>query len=539
MGAPTVPETAAANGERVRAALLLSLGDGNDPAAAVAAMAGQRPGERKYLSAAELAQIYGATAEEVAAVEGYAARHGLTVDQVHAAARLVVLKGAMASFAGAFICRPLDAAEGGGYAIDPPAELAAIVDGVFGLDDLPRFARTDRALFATPGASGAGGETTPDGAPAAGAPAPVYSRPDAVANRYRFPATATGKGQTIAILLLGGGFYDDDLDHFFGDRKPHLEVVGIAGAASDPAPRDAMLQYFSQLESGKAPTAGADLQSQIWWTLEATVDIELAGSFAPAADLVVYFAPNSELGKVAALAEIITGDSHDPQILSCSWGAREAELSPAFLAAADRFFQLAALRGISVCYSSGDKGANVKGGQPSADFPASSPHVLACGGTSLPPVEAAAPESAWNESRGSLVLATGGGYSRAFPLPAWQRGVPAVNGGRPTRGVPDVAAKADYAAGYEMWLGGRTVHGGGTSSAAPLWAGLLARLNEVLGLRVGWLTPLLYTSYLEIKYLNEITTGGNGVFEAAAGWNPCTGLGSPDGEALLQFLRGA
>jgi len=529
--APTSPAAPA------RAVLLLCPRDGHDPAAAAAAMAGQRPGERKYLSSAELAQIYGASAEEVAAVEAYAAGHGLAVEQVHAAARLVVLRGPMESFAGAFSCRPLDATQGGGYAIEPPAELATIVEGIFGLDDLPRFARTDRALFATPGAAAAGGGTTPDGAPAAGAPMPGYSQPDAVATRYRFPAAATGKGQTVAILLLGGGFYDDDLDHYFGDRKPRIEVIGIAGATNDPAPRDPMLQYFAELPSGKT-TADVDLQSQIWWTLEATVDIELAGRFAPDADLVVCFAPNSELGKISALAELITGDAHDPQILSCSWGAREAELSPSFLTAADRFFQLAALRGISVCYSSGDKGANVKDGQPSADFPASSPHVLACGGTALPPVEGAEPEAAWNETRGTLVLATGGGYSRAFPLPAWQRGVPTVDGGRPARGVPDVAAKADYAAGYEMWLGGRTVHGGGTSSAAPLWAGLLARLNEVLGLRVGWLTPLLYTSYLEQKYLNEITTGGNGVFEATAGWNPCTGLGSPDGEALLRFLRG-
>lgn len=513
-----------------RAALLLKPRDGHDPAAAAAAMAAQKPAERRYLSHDELVALYGASDEEIEQVRAFAAGHGLAVEDVHAAGRLAVLSGAMADFARVFPCEPLPH---GGFLVDPPAELAPIVEGVFGLDDLPRFERSNRADLAVTMAPQ--GSATPDAAPDATPPARPFAQPETVAGRYRFPET-TGKGQTIAILLLGGGFFDDDLAQYFGGKVPKIEVVGIAGAGNSPAPKDAILQYLSQLESGKAPTASADLQSLIWWTIEATVDVELAGRFAPEADLVVYFAPNSELGKIAALSAIVTGGEHDPSVLSCSWGAREAELSPAFLAALDRFCQLAALRGLSICYSSGDKGANLKNGQASADFPAASPHVLACGGTAVPE-DPAAPEKAWNESRGSMVLATGGGFSGHFARPDWQRGVDPGADGQARRGVPDVAAKADYACGYQMQLAGRTIHGGGTSSAAPLWAGLLARLNQALGVRVGWLSPLLYGSDFE-DYLTKVTTGDNGTFQAAGGWNPCTGLGSPDGEALLKFLRG-
>ena len=119
------------------------------------------------------------------------------------------------------------------------------------------------------------------------------------------------------------------------------------------------------------------------------------------------------------------------------------------------------------------------------------------------------------------------------PRPEWQPQIPADGG----RGVPDVAAKADLDFGYRLILAGEVVSGGGTSSAVPLWASLLARCNQALGCRTGWLTPLLYGSP-SLAGLRDISTGDNAFYQAAAGWDACTGWGSPDGEGLLDALRG-
>jgi kumamolisin len=171
------------------------------------------------------------------------------------------------------------------------------------------------------------------------------------------------------------------------------------------------------------------------------------------------------------------------------------------------------------------------------DFPASSPFVLACGGTRL---EAAddeiAREVVWNAAGG----ATGGGISDVFAPPQWQSsaGVPpsANPGGRRGRGVPDVAGDADPATGYRVRVDGRDAVFGGTSAVAPLWAALVARINQRLGTPVGFVNPRLYAA--PSGAFNDITSGTNGAYDAAAGWDPCTGLGTPDGAALLDALGG-
>lgn len=274
------------------------------------------------------------------------------------------------------------------------------------------------------------------------------------------------------------------------------------------------------------------------WTLEATVDVELAGSFAPGADLVVYFAPNEERGKLEGLTAILTDRKERPSVISCSWGLSEADADEPYVRALEQLFELAALSGVSVCYSSGDNGPDPQDGEPTVSYPASSPHVLGCGGTTLWPVSVGQPEHAWREKMGPTVLATGGGFSRIFHRPAWQRGVDDARGGA-WRGVPDVAGKADFYNAYEIFLAGRSwALGGGTSSAAPMWAALLARFNQALGRRVGWLTPLLYRPDLA-RCQQDIVHGGNGLFQSALGWDAATGWGSPDGEALLAALRSA
>jgi kumamolisin len=202
---------------------------------------------------------------------------------------------------------------------------------------------------------------------------------------------------------------------------------------------------------------------------------------------------------------------------------------------------LAALSGITICAASGDDGARnqVNDGKPHVDFPASSPWVLAIGGTRLiAEKDSIKSEVVWS--------GTGGGVSDVFPQPEWQSGVkvPARADGQPGRGVPDVAANADPETGYMVEIDGQWAVIGGTSATAPLWAGLIALLNQGLGRPIGYLNPVLYKNIGSSGAFHGIVTGNNGVggvkgYSAGPGWNACTGWGSPDGKRLLEALRKA
>jgi kumamolisin len=225
----------------------------------------------------------------------------------------------------------------------------------------------------------------------------------------------------------------------------------------------------------------------------------------------------------------VTAAVHDPRrpsVISISWGAPEGRWTEQGMRAVDRVFEDAALLGITVCCASGDRGA-----ADGVEFPASSPHVLACGGTSVVARRGRiVREDAWSDRFGS----SGGGVSGLFERPAWQEeaGVPGRG-----RGVPDVAGNASP--GYELVASGKVHAEGGTSAVAPLWAALVARCNERLGTRVGFVNPLLYSDTRLRRAFRDVTAGGNGEFEAGPGWDAVTGWGSPRGRALLEALGGA
>jgi kumamolisin len=205
-------------------------------------------------------------------------------------------------------------------------------------------------------------------------------------------------------------------------------------------------------------------------------------------------------------------------------------------------FRAAALLGITVCCASGDHGSTdaVKGKRAHVSYPASSGYALACGGTRLQGNMPGTGEVVWND--GGDGNATGGGVSEYYPLPSWQRKarVPrSVNGPgqHRGRGVPDVAGNADPETPYLVRdNSGAMVGMGGTSAVAPLWAALIALLNERLGKRVGYLNPLLYESVAPFGF-NDVHKGNNGAYRARQGWDACTGYGTPDGERLLDALR--
>ena len=332
------------------------------------------------------------------------------------------------------------------------------------------------------------------------APRQTFTPPQLGA-RYNFPP-GDGSGQTVGIVELGGGFRQADLTAYFqalGLPAPSVVAVPVAGG-------------------GNAPDGNPDSADG-----EVLLDVEVAAAVAPKAAFRVYFAPNTAAGFLAACSQAC----RECDVVSISWGGPEDQTGPTQLRQMDAVFADAVSRGVTVFAAAGDNGSgDGEAGGDHVDFPASSPNVVACGGTRA---NADGSESVWGPpSAGNG--ATGGGFSVAFPRPAWQKGVPLTG-----RGVPDVAAVADPATGYVVRVDGSTTVIGGTSAVAPLWAGLAALVNQAVGKRVCLAGGTLYG--LPAGTLRDITSGSNGDYSAAAGWDPCTGLGVPDGAKLLAALQ--
>lgn len=322
-----------------------------------------------------------------------------------------------------------------------------------------------------------------------------------VAKAYKFPTDVTGKGATIALIELGGGYKQSDLDKYFsglGLPTPNVTSVSVSGA-------------------NNSPCQDADA--------EVLLDIQVAGAVAPGAAIRVYFAPNTDAGFLAAINQAI---ADKVTVISISWGQAESEWSTASLKAFDAAFARAFAANIAVLVAAGDSGANDGERAPTADFPASSPNVIACGGTrlTLNADGSRAAEVVWNDSSTS---AGGGGYSRVFTRPAYQ---PASVGNY--RGVPDITGNADPVTGYRIIINGQAVVIGGTSAVAPLFAGLIALLFEKNG--AGGLASLGQTAYLHPQLLFDVVTGNNRGYSAAASWDAASGMGVPIGAAWASFL---
>ena len=259
---------------------------------------------------------------------------------------------------------------------------------------------------------------------------------------------------------------------------------------------------------------------------------------APGAKIVVYFAPNTDQGFIDAISTAVHDTTNKPSVISISWGGPESSWTQQSMTAFDQACQSAAALGITITVAAGDNGSadGVTDGMNHVDFPASSPHVLACGGTKLiGSGSVVTSEVVWNETA-NKEGATGGGVSTFFALPTWQSkaNVPKA-GSFAGRGVPDVAGNADPTTGYAVRVDGSSLVIGGTSAVAPLWAGLIALNNAKNKTTAGFLQPAIFTAKARSAF-NDITSGNNGAFAAGAGWDACTGLGSPVGTALIQFL---
>jgi kumamolisin len=462
-------------------------------------------GERRYLSRRAFAAKHGAEPQDLAEVAAFAAAYGLTVRQLSRARRSVVLSGPAARMSDAFRTRlvryrsPHGEHRGRTGPVHVPRRLAPLVEAVLGLDDRPQAHSKCHVI-------------------PAGRAEPIKHRsftPNRIAELYGFPKHLDGRGQRVAIIELGGGFRRTELRHYFaslGLAMPKITAVSVDGGRNRP---------------------GADREADS----EVLGDIEVVGAVAPGAEILVYFAPLSDRGFIDALTTAVF-DPRKPSVISISWGDAESNWTEQARAAMDGACRAAAALGITVCAATGDAGwtDGVAGRYAHVDYPASSPYVLACGGTRLEEDNGAIAETVWNNHNGN---ATGGGVSAIYELPAWQRTArvpPSVVRRGHGRGVPDVAGNADPETGYLIGDGHANVGWGGTSAVAPLWAGLIACLNQGLGTRVGYLNPLLYETAGPAAF-NDVSRGGNGAYRARRGhWDACTGHGSPRGSGLLQAL---
>src|SRR5208283_2151626 len=207
---------------------------------------------------------------------------------------------------------------------------------------------------------------------------------------------------TIGIIELGGGFTPPDLNTYFSGLKispaPTVVAVSVDGAQNQPT----------------GDTSGPDT--------EVMLDIEVAGAVAAGANIVVYFAPNTDAGFLDAINQAATDTVHKPSVISISWGGPESTWTAQSLQSYNSALQSAAAVGVTVCVACGDNGSTdgVTDGADHVDFPASSPYSLACGGTTLTISGGTiASEVVWNDLA-SGNGATGGGISETFPIPTWQ-----------------------------------------------------------------------------------------------------------------------
>ncbi|GHN02474.1 kumamolisin [Cytophagales bacterium WSM2-2] len=421
--------------------------------------------------------------------------------------RIVELRGSVRQMEDAFEVKLAQYAssDGGSFIgrdgpIAVPHFLRDIVCGVFGLDSrplaTPKFRINPRKETAN-----------------------IQYYPNQLADIYSFP-NATGNGQVIALIELGGGFKSADVHSYFkklGITPPKVVAISVDGAHNNPTTPDS-----------------ADA--------EVMLDIEVAGAIAPRATIVVYFAPNTDKGFLDAIAAAVHDTKYKPDIISISWGAPESEWTTQSLKAFSSLFQEAAAVGITVCAAAGDRGSSdgVSDGMAHVDFPASSPYVLACGGTSLiangNSIES---ETVWHNAPDS---ATGGGISDVFEIPAYQMktNLPkSVNSNKSGRGVPDVAAVADPQTGYIILVDGEDLVIGGTSAVSPLMSGLIARINEKKKMNVGLIHTSIYGNakpFRDITLGDNITAPENKGYTAGKGWDACTGNGVPVGSKLLQII---
>ncbi|MFC9930974.1 protease pro-enzyme activation domain-containing protein [Streptomyces sp. NPDC127190] len=456
-------------------------------------------------------------------------RYGLSVDQVRLGPGSVVVSGPVSAMNAAFkadlgIYHSPTQGEFRGREgeLHIPAELEGIVTGVFGLDQRQMARRKSVQGHGFQGAM----------------------TPDDLERLYNFPA-GDGEGQKVGIAEFGGCYFEDDLRAFCEAHNrpvPRAEVVPLN---LDPPRSLQQLRQLPPMEQQFAFEAAGEVM----------MDVQIVAGLCPAAEISVYFATFDQRGWVELLDQVL---ADRPVSVPISWGLSEDDhgWSPTALREINKRLEGAANAGITVCVASGDDGSGdqIPDGRAHVDFPSSSPFTLAVGGTMADPSQQ---EVAWWQPPGHRTPhgggATGGGVSSKFDRPAYQQSITidSLNPGSIRgRAVPDVAALAGPPF-YDLILLGQPAPNGGTSASAPLWGALIARINALLppDKRQRFLTPLLYDTGSNGRPLGEVACRDIAVghdngshppavgYPVRTGYDAVTGMGVPDGVALLKGLH--
>jgi kumamolisin len=447
-----------------------------------------------YLTKAQFAAKYGRSSADVKKVTDYLRSQGLKVGTVHSGNLLVDASGTAPQLEKAFgttLANWKDGSTGRTFyantaAPSVPASLASIVSGVSGLNN--------QALLHHQAPASAAPHNGPGGG---------YT-PAQIKGGYNVSGS-TGSGQKVALL------------EFDGFQQSNITKYDSQYGLNSSAPN------VSKVDGG----SGALGDGQV----EVELDIEVLNAVAPAAQVTVFEGPNSDAGEVDTYQAIV--DSGTP-VTSISWGAAESQRTSSNISAVDAVFEQGAAEGLGFFAASGDSGSDDAGnGGKSVDYPASDPYVTGVGGTTL----TVSSSNAW--SKETAWSGGGGGASTTFAIPSWQSSV-AKSQGNGERQVPDVSALANPSPGVSIYSQGSWGQVGGTSAAAPEWAAFAALYNQQAAAagkaNLGFANPALYAA--GGTGFHDITSGSNGAYSAAKGWDFTTGWGSYNAATLSSTLLG-
>ena len=466
------------------------------------------PSFHQYLKPEEFRAQFGPTPDQISQVSDYLQKngfHSVTAGAdgyfVHATGSAKTLNDSFHTEIHQYIGKTGQPFRSPAYELQVPKGLP--VRAVHGLENLTRM---------HPHLKGPSTSTGPrSGTGPSGGFSPVDIR-----TAYHVPTSLDGSGQTLAVFELDG-YTASDITGFetnFGIPSIPLQNVLVDSATGTPG--------------------GA--------VAEVTLDIELMAAIAPgAAKIMVYEGPNSDQGMLDTYAKIASDNI--AKSISTSWGQSEGGVTSSFIQSENTIFMQMAAQGQTIYSAAGDAGAYDNGSTLSVDDPSGQPYVVGVGGTTLSTSGGVyASETTWNDSGG----AGGGGISTVWSQPAWQTGAvtAAGKGSLTMRNIPDVALHADINTGYSIYVNGGWSVWGGTSCAAPLWAGFNALVNQKRaenGLpTLGFANPAFYSIGQSTRYaadFNDIRDGSTNLFyPAVAGYDNATGWGSFNGTNLLEDL---
>jgi len=469
------------------------------------------PEYRKFLSPTDFSERFGPSEEDYQAVIAFARAHGLKVTGTHPNRMIVDVDGAVSDIEQSFHVKmqvyqhPREARQFYAPDTDPTVDAPVTVLGISGLDSYS----IPRPNIVIKGPT----QSMPAAGNAGSGPSGTYSGYDFRA-AYAPGTSLTGFGQTLGLFELDG-YTTDDITYY--ENQAGLPNVPLTNVLVD---------------GFNGTPMGAET--------EVSLDIEMAISMAPGLTSVLVYegGPNGNWHDV--LNRMATDDT--AKVISCSWYIPNAGVD----AISDQIFQQMAAQGQSFFTASGDSDAYTG----LIPYPCDSPYLTTVGGTTLTttgPGGAWKAEQVWNWGGGT---GGSGGISTVYAIPAWQKTVSmSQNQGSTTmRDVPDVAMTADN---VYVRCDGLDQDVGGTSCAAPLWAGFAALINQQATTKdqtVGFVNPALYALGQGSSYtaeFNDIVTGNDfspsspTMFSAEAGYDLCTGWGTPTGTPLINALAGA